>query len=143
MNVETILRSKGRAVTTIGPEATAAAAVAALCEHNIGALVVSDDGIGVDGIVSERDIVHALARHGGGLLALSVAEIMTRPVVTCGPDDTIAELMAKMTNRRLRHLPVLRDGRLWGIVSIGDLVKHRLDEIEFEASSLRSFIVGA
>jgi CBS domain-containing protein len=143
MNVETILRNKGSAVATIRPDETVGAAVAALVSGNIGALVASKDGEQVDGIISERDLVHALARHGGGLLSLTVAEVMTRPVVTCDPAESVAELMAEMTNRRIRHLPVVRDGRLCGIVSIGDVVKNRLDDIEFEASSLRSFIAGA
>ena len=143
MNVETILDTKGRAVATIRPEDTVGAAVEALVSGNIGALVASEDGEHVDGIVSERDIVHALARHGDALLALTVAEVMTRSVVTCDPTESVAELMAEMTNRRIRHLPVVQNGLLCGIVSIGDVVKNRLDEIEYEARSLRSFIVGA
>ena len=143
MDVETILRNKGRAVATIRPDETVGAAIKALVSGNIGALVASQDGGTVDGIISERDIVHALARHGVALLALSVAEVMTRSVVTCDPTESVAELMAEMTNRRIRHLPVVRDGRLYGIVSIGDVVKNRLDEIEYEARSLRSFIAGA
>ena len=143
MNVETILGTKGRAVATIRPEDTVGAAVEALVSRNIGALVASEDGEHVDGIISERDIVHALARHGAALLAQTVAEVMTRSVVTCDPTESVAELMAEMTNRRIRHLPVVRDGRLCGIVSIGDVVKNRLDEIEYEARSLRSFIAGA
>ena len=143
MDVETILRNKGRAVATIRPDETVGAAIEALVSGNIGALVASQDGGTVDGIISERDIVHALARHGVALLALSVAEVMTRSVVTCDPTESVAELMAEMTNRRIRHLPVVRDGRLCGIVSIGDVVKNRLDEIEYEARSLRSFIAGA
>ena len=143
MDVETILRNKGPAVATIRPDDTVGAAIEALVSRNIGALVVSQDGETVDGIISERDIVHALARHGVALLALSVAEVMTRSVVTCDPTESVAELMAEMTNRRIRHLPVVRDGRLCGIVSIGDVVKNRLDEIEYEARSLRSFIAGA
>ena len=143
MNVETILRNKGREVTTIRPDETVGAAVNALISRNIGALVASDDGDNVDGIISERDIVHALFRHGTGLLSLTVAEAMTRSVVTCDPTESVGELMAEMTNRRIRHLPVVRDGKLCGIVSIGDLVKNRLDEIEYEARSLRSFIAGA
>jgi CBS domain-containing protein len=142
MNVEAILRGKGRAVATIRPDQTITAALAALRDRNIGALVVSEDGESVDGIISERDIVHGLADHGGELLSLNVAEVMTRPVTTCDPDDSVADLMAEMTNRRIRHLPVVRDRRLVGIVSIGDLVKNRLDEIEYEARSLRSFIAG-
>jgi CBS domain-containing protein len=142
MNVETILQNKGRAVATIRPEDTVGAAVDALISGNIGALVASEDGVAVDGIISERDIVHALAQHGSGLLALTVAEVMTRPAVTCDPSESVGELMAEMTNRRIRHFPVVRNGRLCGIVSIGDVVKNRLDEIEYEAKSLRSFIAG-
>jgi len=143
MDVETILRGKGRAVATIRPDETVGGAVEALVSGNIGALVASEDGETVDGIISERDIVHALARHGDALLTLTVAEVMTRSVVTCDPTESVGELMAEMTNRRIRHLPVVRDGRLCGIVSIGDVVKNRLDEIEYEAKSLRSFIAGA
>ena len=143
MNVHTILRNKGKSVVTIHPDATVERAVAVLRLRGIGALVVSDDGENVVGILSERDVVEALGRIGNELLGFSVAEVMTSPVVTCEPEDSIAELMAEMTNRRIRHFPVIEDGRLIGIVSIGDLVKSRLDEIEYEASSLRSFIAGA
>jgi CBS domain-containing protein len=143
MNVEAILRGKGRAVAMIRPDQTVTAALAALRGRNIGALVVSGDGERIDGIISERDIVYGLADHGGELLSLNVAEVMARRVTTCDPADSVADLMTEMTNRRIRHLPVVRDGRLVGIVSIGDLVKNRLDEIEYEARSLRSFIAGA
>jgi CBS domain-containing protein len=143
MNVETILRAKGRAVATIRPDATVGAVVEALISGNIGALVVSVDGESVDGIISERDIVHGLADRGVDLLSLKVAEVMTRHVITCDPADTVEQLMAEMTNRRIRHFPVVQDGRLCGIVSIGDVVKNRLDEVEYEARSLRSFIAGA
>jgi CBS domain-containing protein len=143
MNVETILHNKGRAVATIRPDDTVGAAIEALVSRNIGALVASDDGERVDGIISERDIVHGLADHGASLLSLNVAEVMTRGVITCDPTESVSELMAEMTNRRIRHLPVVQDGRLCGIVSIGDVVKNRLDEIEYEAKSLRSFIAGA
>jgi CBS domain-containing protein len=143
MNVHTILRNKGKSVVTIHPDATVERAVAVLRLRGVGALVVSDDGESVVGIVSERDIVEAIVRYGSELLGISVEEVMTSPVVTCDPDDSVAELMAEMTNRRIRHFPVVEDGRLCGIVSIGDLVKSRLDEIEFEAHSMRSFIAGA
>jgi CBS domain-containing protein len=143
MNVETILRNKGSWVATISPDATIEEAVATLNRERIGALVVSKDGETVGGVLSERDIVIALAKEGGGLLARTVAEVMTSNVITCDPRDSVGELMAEMTNRRIRHLPVVKDGRLRGIVSIGDLVKNRLDEVEFEASSLRTFIAGA
>lgn len=142
MNVETILRNKGSWVATIRPDATIADAVDMLNRERIGALVVSEDGEGVDGVLSERDIVIALAKDGAELMSRPVDEVMTRNVITCDPSDTVGELMAEMTNRRIRHLPVVKEGRLRGIVSIGDLVKNRLDEVEFEASSLRTFIAG-
>jgi len=142
MNVEAILRSKGSGVATIPPETTIAAAIRELRSRGIGALVVSEDGHSVAGILSERDIVHALAEHGAELLKLTVDRLMTRRVVTCRPEDTVSELMARMTERRFRHLPVLKDGALCGIISIGDLVKNRIEEVEFEADSLRHFIAG-
>ena len=142
MNVETILRNKGNWVATIRPDATIAEAVDMLHRERIGAIVVSNDGDGVDGILSERDIVAALAEQGTNLLSRSVDDVMTHDVITCDPGDTVGELMAEMTNRRIRHFPVVSEGRLCGIVSIGDLVKNRLDEVEFEAKSLRSFIAG-
>lgn len=143
MNVETILRNKGNWVATIRSDATVAEAVDMLNRERIGAIVVSDDGEGVDGILSERDIVNALGGHDDDLLSRPVGEIMTRTVIACAPSDSVGELMAEMTNRRIRHFPVVADGRLRGIVSIGDLVKSRLDEIEFEANSMRSFIAGS
>jgi CBS domain-containing protein len=142
MNVETILRDKGDWVATIRPDATIAEAVETLNRERIGALVVSEDGVGVGGVLSERDIVVALAECGADLLSRPVDAIMTRNVLTCDPADTVRDLMEEMTNRRFRHFPVVKDGRLCGIVSIGDLVKNRLDEVEFEANSLRSFIAG-
>jgi CBS domain-containing protein len=143
MNVETILRNKGNRVVTIRPDAAVAEAVDLLNRERIGAIVVSEDGRGVDGILSERDVVIALAEDRGDLLSRAVGDIMTRTVITCDPNATVEELMAEMTNRRIRHFPVVADGRLIGIVSIGDLVKNRLDEVEFEANSMRSFIAGA
>jgi len=142
MNVETILRDKGDWVATIRPNATIAAAIDMLNREGVGALVVSQDGGEVAGVLSERDIVRALGRHGEDLLSRAVEEIMTRDVITCEPGDTVGELMSEMTNRRIRHLPVVVEGKLRGIVSIGDVIKNRLDEVEFEASSLRSFIAG-
>ena len=143
MNVETILRNKGRRVATIRSDASVAAAVELLRRNGVGALVVSDDGTAVDGILSERDIVFGLFDLGCDLLTYPVSEVMTRDVVTCEPEDSVGELMAEMTNRRIRHFPVVADGELCGIVSIGDLVKSRLDEMEYEARSLRLFIAGA
>jgi CBS domain-containing protein len=142
MNVETILRTKGRAVATIRPDATVAECVGELKSRGIGALVVSSDGDHVDGIISERDIVHALVNHGGALLTLRTDALMTRRVLTCTPDDTVGDLMERMTERRIRHLPVVKDGILCGVVSIGDLVKNRLEEVVSEADSLRTFIAS-
>jgi CBS domain-containing protein len=142
MNVEAILRSKGSGIATIRPDATIAAAVHELKKRGIGALLVSADGKRLAGILSERDIVHALAEQGAALLAMTVDGLMTRKVITCVPEDTVSELMARMTQHRFRHLPVVRDGILIGIVSIGDLVKNRIEEVEFEANSLRSFIAS-
>src|ERR1700734_3877056 len=118
MHVESILLNKGRSVTTIAPDVSIATAVALLRRHAIGALVVSRDGIAVEGILSERDIVAALADHGAAALDLSVAKLMSRDVITCGRDDAIADLAALMTERRIRHLPVVDRGALAGIVSI-------------------------
>jgi len=143
MNVEQILRNKGNWVAIIRPDALVAEAVDVLRRERIGALVVSDDDKGIDDILSERDVVSALAEYGEDLPSRLVREIMTRTVVTCDPGDSVGALMAEMTNRRIRHFPVIADGRLVGIVSIGDLVKSRLDEVEFEANSLRTFIASA
>lgn len=143
MNVETILRNKGGAVATIAPHATIRDATALLRRERIGALVVSSGGNKVEGILSERDIVHGLADRGTALLDMKVDALMTRRVFTCTPHDSVGDLMAMMTERRIRHIPVMTDGVLVGIVSIGDVVKHRLDEMEYETSSLRSFIAGA
>ena len=143
MNVETILRTKGRHVVTTAPNTRISAAIALLRRHGIGALVVSNDGRSVDGILSERDIVHALADQGDKALGLDVSQLMSRRVITCKPGDSVADLMALMTERRIRHLPVMERGTLAGIVSIGDVVKNRLDEVESEAASMREFITGA
>src|SRR5579872_6869307 len=142
MNVEAILKGKGRLVRMVRPEVDLREAVALLRRDAIGALVVSRDGERVEGIISERDIVLALADHGMALLEQRVETIMSRRITACRPDDDIADLMGLMTERRIRHLPVIDEGRLCGIVSIGDVVKSRLDEVEYEASSMRSFIAG-
>jgi CBS domain-containing protein len=143
MNVEAILRNKGRSVTTVAPDARIATAVALLRRHAVGALVVSRDGAAVAGIISERDVVTALADHGAATLEFTVADLMSRQVITCRREDSVADLAALMTERRIRHLPVVDRGALAGIVSIGDVVKHRIDEVEGEASSMREFIANA
>ena len=143
MNVDAILKVKGDAVVTILPTASIAEAVEVLRRNRIGALVVSANGTEPRGILSERDIVHGLGSHGVGLLERRVEELMTKTVVTCGPHDRVADLMALMTERRIRHLPVLRNGKLACLISIGDVVKNRLDEIELETTSLKAYVAGA
>jgi CBS domain-containing protein len=140
MNVTAILRQKGRAVTTAGPSATLLEVANKLAAKRIGAIVVVDPRGEVCGIVSERDIIRALATDGAGCLTRPVAETMTKQVVTCQETDTLDELMAMMTARRFRHLPVVTDGALVGIVSIGDVVKHHVAEVEMEATAMRDYI---
>ena len=137
MTVAAILQSKGNRVVTTRPEASIAAAVKRLRMENIGALVVSEDGEHILGIISERDIIVALAHSGADLLNRPVSEIMTRDVRTCSPGDSVRELMAQMTRHRIRHLPVVENGRLSGMISIGDAVKKRLEEVEFERDVMR------
>ncbi|AVO45353.1 CBS domain-containing protein [Phreatobacter cathodiphilus] len=143
MNVKSILDAKGRAVATIAPDATLAAAAHMLAEKRIGAVVVTGAGHSVAGILSERDIVRSLAEHGAGALDRSVAETMTRKVVTCSEQDSIGQLMESMTDGKFRHLPVVEGGRLVGIISIGDVVKRRLAEIESEANALKDYVMNA
>jgi CBS domain-containing protein len=140
MHVKLILRNKGATVQTIRPDATITAAVDLLKTKRIGVLVVSTDGNSVDGIISERDIVNGLADHGASLLDQRVNALMTRDVKTCSPEDTVNSVMELMTDRRIRHVPVVHDGVLAGIVSIGDAVKNRLHELEHEAEHLREYI---
>jgi CBS domain-containing protein len=143
MNVTTILSTKGRDVATIAPTATVSDAVRLLTERKIGALIITGAGGRITGIVSERDIVRALANHGAGALQLPLNDVMTRKVVTCGPNDSIANLMELMTAGKFRHLPVMDADKLAGIVSIGDVVKSRLAELEFEQTALRDYIQTA
>jgi CBS domain-containing protein len=143
MNVTTILSTKGRDVATIAPTATVSDAVRLLTERKIGALIITGAGGRITGIVSERDIVRALANHGAGALQLPLNDVMTRKVVTCGPNDSIANLMELMTAGKFRHLPVMDADKLAGIISIGDVVKSRLAELEFEQTALRDYIQTA
>ncbi|GFM21197.1 MULTISPECIES: CBS domain-containing protein [Mycobacteriaceae] len=139
MRISDVLRNKGATVATITPETSVAGLLTELSVHNIGAMVVvSPDG--VLGIVSERDIVRKLHEVGGDLLRCPVSEIMTTLVATCGPDDTVDSLSALMTRNRVRHVPVVVDGRLTGIVSIGDVVKTRMEELEREQQQLQAYI---
>ena len=143
MNVQTILDTKGRDVITIAPTATLQAAVHRLAEHRIGALLVLGPDHRVVGIVSERDIVRVLAERGAGVLAQPLSQVMTRKVVTCSQSDTVGVLMERMTTGKFRHLPVVEQEQVIGIISIGDVVKHRLREIEQESAALRDYIQTA
>jgi CBS domain-containing protein len=140
MNVATILKQKGRSVTTVPPTTTLQEAVKRLTQRRIGALVVIGARGQIEGIISERDIIRTLSESGALCLDRPVAETMTRQVVTCQETDTLDELMAMMTQRRFRHLPVVTDGDLVGIISIGDVVKHHVAEIEMEATAMRAYI---
>jgi CBS domain-containing protein len=142
MTVRAILEAKGSQVATTRSDATVAVVLRKLKIGNYGALVVSDDGEAVQGIISERDIVRALADQGNDLLDSPVSKLMTREVRTCSMSDKVKDLMAVMTRYRIRHLPVLEDGKLAGLISIGDVVKSRVDELETETSVLRDYIGG-
>lgn len=140
MQVAKILDNKGSDVITIRPDATISDAIELLRDHGIGALVVSSNGTSVDGIVSERDFVRGFADKGGALLSAPVSDVMTSEVLTCARTDTSRELLGQMTQSRVRHVPVVENGALCGMVSIGDAVKSRLDEVMHEAESLREYI---
>ncbi len=140
MRISDVIRRKGATVVTIRPDDTVRSLLDLLAEHRIGALVVSGDGNAVDGIVSERDVVRHLHDAGADVLDQPVAQIMTADVTTCGPEDGVEHLMRLMTDQRVRHIPVVVDGRLLGIVSIGDVVKHRIDELQSERDQLVGYI---
>lgn len=141
MHVQNILKVKGTAVATIRPTDDLAAAAASLRDHGVGALVVSRDQRTIDGILSERDVVRALAAHGASALGRDVASAMSTSVTTCHGHDTADQLMAMMTERRIRHLPVVDDdGHLAGIISIGDVVKARVGQLEIENDQLHDYI---
>ena len=140
MRIGDVLRAKpSQDVITIGPDATVRELVTLLAEHNVGALIVSADGASVNGIVSERDVVRRL-HDEDDVLGHTVASIMTDVVETCDADSTIDDLMKVMTERRIRHVPVVVNGRLTGIISIGDVVKHRIGQLEFERDQLDSYV---
>ena len=143
MKVEAILKSKGSKVVTTRPDATIGAIILKMRIEGIGAMVVSEDGRKVTGLISERDIVLGVGEHGGDVLGMHVSELMNRAVATCRPEESIKQVMARMTQRRVRHLPVVDQGVLSGIISIGDVVKNRLDEMEMEMNVLRdAYIVS-
>ncbi len=143
MQISQVLRSKGSEVATVDAGATVRDALALLAGRGIGALVVSPDGVGVEGILSERDVARGLHEHGAALLDRPVSAVMTTPVHTCVPTADTRELARTMTDARVRHVPVVADGRMVGIVSIGDVVKARLDELEAERAALVDYIQTA
>jgi CBS domain-containing protein len=142
MRIAGILQGKGDAVASVAPGASVQDIVGELTTRRIGALLVLD-GESVVGVVSERDVVRGLAGHQGDVLGLKARDIMTSPVIVIGPDDSVAGAMELMTDRRIRHLPVVESGRLVGLVSIGDLVKARIEEAEREALALKDYIATA
>jgi CBS domain-containing protein len=143
MKVKDILKAKGHAVATVRADSSAIMAIKRMKVDRIGTVVVSDAGGRLLGIFSERDVVQALAAQGALALDLPVADLMTRSVVTCSPDQSVAAVMRTMTERRIRHLPVLAEGKLVGIVSIGDVVKNRLEETELESRVLRDAYIAS
>ena len=140
MRIVEVLKAKPEVgVVTISPDAVVRELIAKLAEHNVGALIVSSDGESVEGIVSERDVVRHL-HHDGTVINNTVRAIMTDVVETCEPGTTIDDLMEIMTNRRIRHVPVVENGKLVGIVSIGDVVKHKMSQLQFERDQLDSYV---
>jgi CBS domain-containing protein len=140
MKISSILRNKGDFVATVSPETSVAAFIDVLAEHKIGAVVVTHPDGSLAGIVSERDVVRNAPALRAGILDQPVSAIMTEVVITCGPDATTGELMAMMTNSRVRHIPVLDEGEMVGIVSIGDVVKARVAELETERDALQAYV---
>lgn len=140
MQVSVVLQAKGSDVVTADPATSLTEVVSVLNSRRIGAVVVSADGKHIDGVLTERDIVRVLADEGPSALDRTAAEVMTSDVFTCAPNTTIEELMATMTDRRVRHIPVLVDGELAGVVSIGDVVKNRISSLEHETEALHSYI---
>jgi CBS domain-containing protein len=140
MKISALLAAKGTAVVTIRSDESIAEAVRVMREHNVGALVVSSDGHAVEGIISERDIVRALAEVGGSVLEHAVSSIMSAEVVSTTRDDTVEQLMSIMTEHRIRHVPVVEAAELVGMVSIGDVVKNRLEELEKDRNALVDYI---
>jgi len=142
MRISDVLRAKGDEVVTVGPDLTVRELVTVLAEHNIGAVVVATDTTNLLGIVSERDIVRGLST-GAEVLDRPVESIMTTEIHSCEPQETVDSLMHLMTDRRIRHVPVVVEGRLGGIISIGDVVKSRIGELEFERDQLTSYVTHA
>ena len=142
MTVAHILDAKGTDVITTQPEVPLLDVAKVLADKRIGAVLVIEGDETLAGIISERDVVRALAKHGADLGGVKVSAFMTKELITCAPDATLEQLMSLMTASRIRHLPVLRDGKLHGMISIGDVVKRRMAEVEFEAEEMKRYISG-
>lgn len=142
MKVSDILKDKGSAVKSISAEETILNLARRMKADGVGAMVVMRDDATLDGIITERDIANGLATHGEALLGMKVSQLMTRSVVTCAPEESIAHVARTMTQRRFRHMPVIKDGELIGLVSIGDVLKYRLDELQLETNVLRDFLIA-
>jgi len=142
MTVQSILDGKAGGVISVSPEENVTALVKVLSDARVGAAVVTDDSGRLVGIASERDVVRMLGRHGLSAMTMRVSDMMTAKVKTCEPTDTIDTLMAQMTEGRFRHMPVMSEGRVIGVVSIGDVVKRRLNDLEFEAEQLKQYITA-
>ena len=142
MTVEKLLKTKGTRVVTIKPTASVRDVTRELAAGNFGALIVSKNGKAVDGIISERDVIRAMSEQGPEALALKVSAVMTREVVTCSPKDKLDDVLSIMSHRRFRHLPVVDDGGLAGVISMTDLMRKRMEDIQHEADAMRQFITG-
>lgn len=140
MHVAAVLKRKGGRIVSARPSDTVAEVATLLTNHRIGAVLVMEDGERPVGILSERDIVRRIAHDGAAALSLTAAEVMTRELITASPDDTVASIMSIMTERRIRHVPIVQDRHVVGVVSIGDVVKARIDDAEMEVESLRGFV---
>jgi CBS domain-containing protein len=140
MNVKTILAAKGGDIIGIEPTADLAAAARLLGKHRIGAVIIRGAGGRLAGILSERDIVRAISEYGAEALSRPVGQVMTRNVATCGEDDTVGMIMERMTEGKFRHMPVVANGELIGVISIGDVVKQRVEEVEQESEAMRDYI---
>ncbi len=143
MKVATILKAKGDKVVTVHPDATIATVIQSMKLEGVGAVIVSADAVTLEGLISERDIALGLGQHGGEVLAMLARELMNRSAATCAPESGIKEVMAEMTRRRTRHLPVVEHGSLCGMVSIGDVVKNRLEEAQMEIDVLRDAYIAS
>ena len=142
MHVADILRGKGSHVITVHPDERVVTFAHRLRQERVGAMIVSEDGHTLDGIISERDLAHGVALYGAALMEMRVSDLMTKAVVTCASDDSISDVAKVMTQRRIRHLPVKDGDHLAGVVSVGDVVKHRLDELQLEANVLRDYAIA-